>query len=589
MINQNSIEFKKFMHAIHSQDSMRIADATSLAFNLPRNLNEMTDQALQDEKEILMFILKSLILYKQTDIFIYILRNKISFMQELAIPIAELLFYAIGYSNTRCIDVLVEVATENIFYEFEDMFAKDNYVSHQCIKCDAATYYTVAKHLAKINYHVKNAVIFNIDKYLIVTKAKTIAINANNATEAFKQSYGKKITQNQFTNYGKIISLLICNAFKNKKFSLSLENSNNNEYLTLFRLGVYRADLAACSSGFAAKFGMPRLSDSYTPFISEHYKKFMREFVDTILPYENQNLEVTYYPLFELGQVAVKAQFYVEVNNQKIPLTRIDLDGNTGSKWEHTAFSYIEPLLEHINKLIQAVTFTSIDFADFEAMPRLIRAIAEIHWFLAHAMPFSRGSAAVTEWIVMGLFAFHGLAIEFNAMPDCYALIEPDRARFATRYSGFILIKGMLPTSDNRENNAVLTSIVEPAIYPERMCIVKKVSEKHDMYDDISEVASLLTMSELMKYAIYNRQFMLIDYLLNNPYSTSDELSEAKKNYYSYIPRAKTAAWLVSEINSLANIPSTLFSVNKYIYRNARMLAAEARQQIERATSCTIL
>ena len=66
---------------------------------------------------------------------------------------------------------------------------------------------------------------------------------------------------------------------------------------------------------------------------------------------------------------------------------------------------------------------------------------------MAHAAPFSRGSAAITEWIVQGLFQFHKLEVEWSAMPDCKALVQPDIEQYVLRYKEFSKVNMVRPDS----------------------------------------------------------------------------------------------------------------------------------------------
>lgn len=49
-----------------------------------------------------------------------------------------------------------------------------------------------------------------------------------------------------------------------------------------------------------------------------------------------------------------------------------------------------------------------------ENKEELINLIGLINYLFAHAMPFARGSAAISEWIEMALYRFHGLNLEYN-------------------------------------------------------------------------------------------------------------------------------------------------------------------------------
>jgi hypothetical protein len=66
--------------------------------------------------------------------------------------------------------------------------------------------------------------------------------------------------------------------------------------------------------------------------------------------------------------------------------------------WIHTSRSHIKPILEHTETLFKQLG--RITYSRQEVIDK----IAEIHWWLAHAMPFQRGSAAIIDAATKALF-----------------------------------------------------------------------------------------------------------------------------------------------------------------------------------------
>lgn len=70
-------------------------------------------------------------------------------------------------------------------------------------------------------------------------------------------------------------------------------------------------------------------------------------------------------------------------------------------------------------------------YQDLLVKPRMEK-IAKMHWCMAHAMFFSRGSAAITEWMIRGLV---GCKIEWKKPPDLEAICEPNCMLYVQNYA----------------------------------------------------------------------------------------------------------------------------------------------------------
>ncbi|MDP1835980.1 MAG: hypothetical protein Q8K75_08650 [Chlamydiales bacterium] len=58
-----------------------------------------------------------------------------------------------------------------------------------------------------------------------------------------------------------------------------------------------------------------------------------------------------------------------------------------------------------------------------------IADLAELHWYLAHGMFYTRGSAAIAEWLISGLL---GRQVVWDRQPDLEALLQPNLSEFIT-------------------------------------------------------------------------------------------------------------------------------------------------------------
>ena len=105
--------------------------------------------------------------------------------------------------------------------------------------------------------------------------------------------------------------------------------------------------------------------------------------------------------------------------------------------WHHTPLSQIEKVLTGVNKLFNTV-MSMPKPENSDQMQVIIEKTAEIHWWLAHAMPFERGSAAITEMLTRTILQMKGVEAgqwEQNKSPDCLALVIPKIEMFMELYA----------------------------------------------------------------------------------------------------------------------------------------------------------
>lgn len=567
---------KQFLKSILIKNQTKIKKSIRILLYLLTNHKFKKDEAF-DEKEVVLTIFRVLLEYKQTAIFIITLKKAKPLIERLNIPHHEILYTAIQHDNVPAIDAIIVSSPANVLNQLHERIQESRFA--RMLRCNEATYKCIIAHIHKFNTATNSThkIIFNIDDSICVLKGSYHYHNSC-TEEGFKQRYARDITQNQFQKYGKITALLISSALKNNKFKLSFDSESDEDTLTLYKLGQYRADIANYSHYQFAKerkFGTPRKGPLHTPLYGQ-YKEFKQAFYKDVLPAAHKNLKILSYKL-NCGTILNNAQIYVDLRGERIPLTKIDADG-TDDQWHHTKVEYVQPLLAYVEELISEIREVLFDQSDTKSYQLLIEKIANVHWFLAHATPFHRGSAAITEWIVQGLFEYHGISVNLNIMIDCHALIQPDIDRFAAEYAKYFTLENPFkPTAHsvtNDHDNAQLKQIVN---YPLNFLSPqpnRKLHSKHvapEIYSD----------ADWMRYAVLNHQSELIHYLLDNKQSTEDELKQARMTYDA-LSKGSSNQWLAffsDRIKSSfynAGFTSALFATKKYLLNES-----DCDQQVE--------
>ncbi|KTD04778.1 type III effector AvrB4-1 [Fluoribacter gormanii] len=98
----------------------------------------------------------------------------------------------------------------------------------------------------------------------------------------------------------------------------------------------------------------------------------------------------------------------------------------------HTEAQYIPKVYEKIDRLFHSV------LEHPEPTKENMQKIGEMVWYLAHAMPCDRGSAATTELFARTMMKKIGLPVipyEHPIPLDFEALIEPDKTKFIERFT----------------------------------------------------------------------------------------------------------------------------------------------------------
>lgn len=99
--------------------------------------------------------------------------------------------------------------------------------------------------------------------------------------------------------------------------------------------------------------------------------------------------------------------------------------------FEHTNANEIQPIMNHVEGLFQEIV------GQPHSRESLLTALGNVHWWMAHAMPDKRGSAAKTELCVRALANAHGVELppfERGVIPDLEAFVC-SRSEFVDSYA----------------------------------------------------------------------------------------------------------------------------------------------------------
>ncbi len=127
-----------------------------------------------------------------------------------------------------------------------------------------------------------------------------------------------------------------------------------------------------------------------------------------------------------------------------LPLTRIQInvDGGHGYRealWEHTSVENIDPALAECERIFNEIRALSV-LHNPEGLEQIMKAVAELHWWLAQTTPYQRGSAAIAKMMAYALLEHHGIQPGgFGEIePDCMALIQ-NQDEFINNYSKLMI------------------------------------------------------------------------------------------------------------------------------------------------------
>lgn len=99
-------------------------------------------------------------------------------------------------------------------------------------------------------------------------------------------------------------------------------------------------------------------------------------------------------------------------DGSEIPLTTLKRHSAEGLIWDHAPPASIQALWPELERLYAAAKSPlRTDLKEKLAIQEKVEQVARLHWLVAQLAPCSRGSAAIGEIVVAGLFKTHGIAV----------------------------------------------------------------------------------------------------------------------------------------------------------------------------------
>lgn len=228
---------------------------------------------------------------------------------------------------------------------------------------------------------------------------------------------------------------------KNEKILFSLAEKYQKE-CTLFSLGAFRHSVARVSKPNepgSCEFGQYRKplesGQHMATGLGGQYEVYLNKFLSTQYDKYKNTKYLNGSDTIEYGHLKLPLCSIVGYIDEKpIELTKY-AETFCGYSWSHTEPEQISEILTYCQKLINELITLNIDIHSVAEETNFNEKIGTLHWWLAHACPFNRGSAAITEAICKAIFQIHGFKIDWNLMPDCEALITPSVEDYARNYS----------------------------------------------------------------------------------------------------------------------------------------------------------
>jgi hypothetical protein len=152
-------------------------------------------------------------------------------------------------------------------------------------------------------------------------------------------------------------------------------------------------------------FGVSRIEEAGTGLF-DRYQKYLEMFLCT----SKSGWEKVWTP---------SGATYI-IKHESLMLTTIWLS-DSSARWYHTPPENIGPALEKAQHL-----YDRLSIQTSKPLEELMKDIAELHWWIAQACPYARGSAAIAKMMVGAILKHHGYeAGGFGDIePDCMALIQ---------------------------------------------------------------------------------------------------------------------------------------------------------------------
>lgn len=122
----------------------------------------------------------------------------------------------------------------------------------------------------------------------------------------------------------------------------------------------------------------------------------------------------------------------LDINGTKVPSTAVlDARSAYGRTWMHTSAHSIEPIMNHAETLFQRAMNPKL------SVKESLETVGELHFYSAHAMPYARGSAAVSDMTSRAILDAKGIKSgpwKDGIVPDIEALVSNDAKKFGREY-----------------------------------------------------------------------------------------------------------------------------------------------------------
>lgn len=165
----------------------------------------------------------------------------------------------------------------------------------------------------------------------------------------------------------------------------------------------------------SAAFGTRRTGEALTPYgdATSRYAAW------------NGKIPETSVDRLSSGRQVRLTEHYDTDHGREHPMTR-------EAHMRHAPPANIEPILTECQGLYTRALDPSTSLED------TVRTVGELHWWLAHAMPYERGSAAITDMLTKSIFLRRGIQVsawQRGVVPDLDAFTMPRQA-FVAAYQG---------------------------------------------------------------------------------------------------------------------------------------------------------
>ncbi len=111
----------------------------------------------------------------------------------------------------------------------------------------------------------------------------------------------------------------------------------------------------------------------------------------------------------------------------------IELTETTKEHWLHTRITNIQRIWQHINLLLDATIKLKSTENNSYKLNYILGLTAQIHWWITHAMPYRRGSAAVGDMLSKVILSYHNINTPYWKIG-----IAPDLEAFCTSLDIYI-------------------------------------------------------------------------------------------------------------------------------------------------------